>query len=237
MLDFLKTAIEYVLHLNKHLGDLATTYGAWIYAIMFVVVFCETGLVITPFLPGDTLLFAAGAIAATTGALNPWLIILVLGTAAVLGDAANYSIGKFIGPKVFHYKRSLLFNPEHLDRAHHFYEKYGGKTIIIARFVPIIRTFAPFVAGIGTMGYRRFAVYNVTGAALWVIIVTWAGYAFGNVPFVKNNFSAVILAIIVISVMPAVIEYFRHRRESARKPAPAAQPDETAKSAKNGKMD
>lgn len=235
MLEFLRTAIEYVLHLNTHLGDLATTYGAWIYAIMFVVVFCETGLVITPFLPGDTLLFAAGAIAATTGALNPWLIILVLGTAAVLGDAANYSIGKFIGPKVFHYKKSLLFNPEHLNRAHRFYERYGGKTIIIARFVPIIRTFAPFVAGIGTMGYRRFAVYNVTGAALWVIIVTWAGYAFGNVPFVKNNFSAVILAIIVISVMPAVIEYFRHRRESARKPVPAAQPDETAKSAKDAK--
>jgi membrane-associated protein len=235
MLDFLKTAIEHVLHLNNYLDNLATDYGAWLYAIMFVVVFCETGLVITPFLPGDSLLFAAGAIAATTGALNPWLIILVLGTAAVLGDAANYSIGKYLGPKVFHYQRSLLFNPEHLNRAHRFYEKYGGKTIIIARFVPIIRTFAPFVAGIGTMSYRRFAVYNVTGAALWVIVVTWAGYAFGNVPFVKNNFSAVIMAIIVISVMPAVIEYFRQRRQSARKPAPAAQPGETAKAAEDAK--
>ncbi len=217
MLDFVRTQIDHFLHLNQYLPDLVKTYHAWIYGIMFVVVFCETGLVVTPFLPGDSLLFAAGAIAATTGMLNPWLVILVIGTAAILGDAANYSIGKYLGPKVFHYQKSLLFNPEHLNRAHRFYEKYGGKTIIIARFVPIIRTFAPFVAGIGTMGYARFALFNVTGAILWVMVGTWLGYFFGRIDWVQRNFGAVILAIIVISLMPGVIEYIRVRREHARK--------------------
>ena len=217
MLEFVQTQIDNFMHLDLYLRTLVETYHAWVYGIMFVVVFCETGLVITPFLPGDSLLFAAGAIAATTGMLDPWLVILVLGAAAVLGDAANYSIGKFLGPKVFHYKKSLLFNPEHLNRAHRFYEKYGGKTIIIARFVPIIRTFAPFVAGIGTMSYRRFAIYNVTGALLWVMVGTWAGYFFGRITWVQKNFTAVILAIIVISVMPAVIEYVRVRHEAKQR--------------------
>jgi membrane-associated protein len=231
MLEFVQTQIENFMHLDVYLRALVETCHAWVYGIMFVVVFCETGLVVTPFLPGDSLLFAAGALAATTGMLDPWLVILVIGTAAVLGDAANYSIGKFLGPKVFHYQKSLLFNPEHLNRAHRFYEKYGGKTIIIARFVPIIRTFAPFVAGIGTMGYRRFAVYNVTGAILWVMVGTWAGYFFGSIGWVQRNFTAVILAIIVISVMPAVIEFLRARREARREAALR----ESAKDAKDAK--
>jgi len=218
MSEWLQKAIEYGLHLDKVLPQLTSTYGAWIYAILFVVIFCETGFVITPFLPGDSLLFAAGAIAAI-GSLNPCIIILVLWAAAVAGDAANYSIGHYVGPRVFSKKQSRLFNPRHLDEAQRFYEKYGAKAIVIARFVPIIRTFVPFVAGIGRMGYRRFAIYNVLGGALWVTGLTMLGYWFGNVPIVKKNFTAVILAIIVISVMPAVIEVLRNWRGRSREKA------------------
>jgi membrane-associated protein len=213
MSELLSIISDYVLHLDRVLPRLLENHGLWVYAILFVIVFAETGFVITPFLPGDSLLFAAGAVAATTGRLEPAWIILILSVAAILGDTVNYSIGHFVGPKIFSKPKSFLFNPDHLNQAHRFYEKYGGKTIIIARFVPIIRTFAPFVAGIGSMTYWRFLLYNVVGGIGWVASLTCAGYWFGNRDFVKRNFSMVILAIIVISVMPAVIEFIRGYRQ------------------------
>ena len=207
---------EYFLHLDVHVREIVLNYGPWVYGLMFVIVFAETGFVVTPFLPGDSLLFAGGAAIASTGRLSPAVMILVLAAAAILGDTVNYGAGHFIGPKVFKRPKSLLFNPEHLQRAHRFYEKYGGKTIILARFVPIIRTFAPFVAGIGRMTYLRFISYNVIGGAGWVTILVLAGHWFGRLDVVKNNFSLVILAIIVISILPAVIEGFRAWREKVQ---------------------
>jgi membrane-associated protein len=207
--------VDFFLHLDKHLAEVIQAYGHWTYGLLFTIVFLETGLVVTPFLPGDSLLFAAGSFAAL-GVLDVWVLFALLTIAAVLGDTVNYAIGHYLGPKVFHYPKSRLFNPEHLKKTHAFYEKYGGKTIIIARFVPIVRTFAPFVAGIGAMSYAKFIAYNVVGGVLWVAICLFAGYFFGNLPFVKQNFSLVILAIIVISVMPAVYEYWRHRQEAKR---------------------
>jgi len=207
--------VEFVLHLDKNLYDLVQHYGFYVYGILFLIIFCETGLVVTPVLPGDSLLFAAGAIAAT-GELNPWGMILSLTVAAILGDTVNYWIGALIGPKVFTKPKSMFFNPDHLRRTHEFYEKYGGKTIIIARFLPIIRTFAPFVAGVGSMSYRRFIAYNVIGGALWVPVFVGGGYYFGNLPLVKKNFAIVIFAIIVLSLLPMVIEVIRHKR--GRKP-------------------
>jgi len=204
---------EYFLHLDKHLPAFVDAHGAWVYGLLFAIVFAETGLVVTPFLPGDSLLFAAGFVAVGSTVVSPVLLILVLAAAAILGDTVNYSAGYFIGPKVFTRPKSLLFNPEHLQRAHRFYERYGGKTIIIARFVPIIRTFAPFVAGIGRMSYARFISYNVVGGAGWVTILVLAGFWFGRLEIVKRNFSLVIMAIIVISVMPGVIEAYRAWRE------------------------
>jgi len=217
-LELAYTFIDFFLHLDRHLAELIAAYGTWTYAILFVIVFLETGLVVTPLLPGDSLLFAAGAFAAL-GALELWPLVLLLCVAAILGDTVNYGIGNYLGPKVFHYPRSRFFNPEHLKKTHEFFEKYGGKTIIIARFVPIIRTFAPFVAGIGSMTYGRFLSYNVIGGILWVFVCVLGGYFFGNLPFVKKNFSLVILAIIVVSVLPAVVEFVKHRREAARKAA------------------
>ncbi len=202
--------IDVVVHLDAHLAELVGAYGIWVYAILFVIVFAETGLVVTPFLPGDSLLFAIGAIA-STGALNPHGVIAALVVAAVLGDAANYWIGHFVGPKVFTREKSWFFNPEHLHRTHAFYERHGGKTIIIARFVPIIRTFAPFVAGIGDMTYRRFFSFNVVGALLWVPVLVYAGFFFGELPVVKRNFSLVVLVIILLSLVPMVVEVVRHR--------------------------
>ena len=202
--------IDLFLHLDAHLYELVSAYGPWVYLILFLVVFAETGLVVTPFLPGDSLLFATGAIAAT-GALDPNALVALLLVAAVLGDATNYWIGHTVGPKVFTRQKSWFFNPEHLHRTHAFYEKHGGKTIIIARFVPIIRTFAPFVAGIGEMSYRRFFSFNVVGALLWVPGLVYAGYFFGNLPIIKQNFSLVIFAIIGLSVLPMVVEVIRHR--------------------------
>ena len=210
---------EYFLHLDKHLPAFVDAHGAWVYGLLFVIVFAETGLVVTPFLPGDSLLFAAGFVAVGSAVVNPALLILVLAAAAILGDTINYSAGHFIGPKVFKQPKSLFFNPEHLNRAHRFYEKYGGKTIIIARFVPIIRTFAPFVAGIGRMSYVRFISYNVIGGAGWVTLLVLAGFFFGRLEIVKRNFGLVIMAIIVISVMPAVVEGYRawaDKRQSAK---------------------
>jgi membrane-associated protein len=210
--ELLNYLIEFALHLDRHLYDLVSAYGFWAYGILFVVVFAETGFVVTPFLPGDSLLFAAGAIAATK-ALNPHMVSLILIAAAILGDTVNYAAGFFIGPKVFSKPKSLLFNPDHLDRTHRFYEKYGGKTIIIARFIPIIRTFAPFVAGIGKMSYWRFISYNVIGGIVWVLIFVYSGFFFGNLPMVKRNFSFIIIAIIIISVIPVFIEFIKHWKE------------------------
>jgi membrane-associated protein len=210
--EFLSKVIDFIIHLDTHLSDLIQTYGLWTYLILFVVIFCETGLVVTPFLPGDSLIFAAGTFAARGDLKVGWLF-LVLAAAAVIGDTVNYWIGKIIGPKIFHKEKTRFFKKEYLDRTHEFYEKYGAETIIIARFVPIIRTFAPFVAGIGRMSYLKFISYNVIGGVGWVAIFTFGGYFFGNIPFVKNNFSIVIIAIILISLVPAVVEFLKHRKK------------------------
>lgn len=220
-MDLVHFFVDFFLHLDRHLAEVIQAYGTWTYALLFLIVFLETGLVVTPILPGDSLLFAAGSFAAL-GALDVRLVFVLLCVAAILGDTVNYQIGHYLGPKVFHYERSRFFNPEHLRKTHRFYEKYGGKTIIIARFVPIVRTFAPFVAGIGAMTYWRFLAYNVVGGVLWVTVCLFAGYFFGNIPIVKRNFSLVIIAIVVLSVMPAVVEYVRHRREAKRAAAAAA---------------
>lgn len=214
-MDLLLSAWNLLVHLDQHLAALLQQYGAWIYLILFAIIFCETGLVVTPFLPGDSLLFVAGALAAT-GGIDVHLLALVLVIAGVLGNTVNYSIGYFIGPRVFHWEGSRFFNRKALERAHAFYEKHGGVTIIITRFVPILRTFAPFVAGIARMTYLRFSVYNVAGALAWVLSLLYAGYWFGNVPVVKQNLSAVIIGVIVLSVMPLVVEYVRSRLARAK---------------------
>lgn len=208
---YLVHAFNVLLHLDKYLGGVIQAYGAWTYLILFLIIFCETGLVVTPILPGDSLLFAIGTFCGL-GHLELWLTLGLLSVAAVLGDTVNYAVGHYIGPKAFHYQNSRVFKKEYLQKTHAFYEKYGGKTIIIARFVPIVRTFAPFVAGVGAMTYGKFLAYNVIGGLLWVFSVTLAGYFFGNIPSVKNNFTAVIAGIIVVSVLPGVYEYIRHRR-------------------------
>ena len=199
--------IDFFMHLDKNLAFIIQSYGTFTYVLLFLMIFCETGLVITPFLPGDSLLFAAGALAAT-GMLNIFFLFILLSLAAILGDSINYFIGNIIGPRVFHEKNRFL-KKEYLTKTQNFYEKYGGKTIIIARFIPIIRTFAPFVAGIGKMKYKKFLAYNVVGGILWVSLFLFAGYFFGTLPFVKNNFSLVIIAIIIISIIPALVEYLR----------------------------
>ena len=197
--------IDFVLHIDQHLIELTQTYGLWIYAILFLIVFCETGLVVTPFLPGDSLLFAAGAVAAL-GGMNVHIAAGLLLAAAVIGDAVNFAIGKYFGEKLFAKPDSRVFKREYLDKTHAFYEKYGGKTIILARFVPIVRTFAPFVAGMGDMHYGRFIRYNIIGALMWVGLLTYAGYFFGELPVVKNNFGLVVIGIIVVSVLPMAVE-------------------------------
>ena len=211
-MDLIRQLIDFVLHLDVHLDEIIRNYGTWTYGILFGIVFLETGFVVTPFLPGDSLLFAVGTFAAR-GSLDLYLAMLLLSVAAVLGDTVNYWIGAWVGPKVFH-QESRFLNKEHLRRTHEFYERYGGKTIIIARFVPIIRTFAPFVAGIGTMSYGKFIAYNVIGGVGWVVSITLAGFFFGNIPIVRNNFTFVIFAIIVISILPGIVEYIRHHRRS-----------------------
>ena len=213
-MELVLKAIDIVLHLDKYLKDLVPQYGVWIYAILFAIIFCETGLVITPFLPGDSLLFAIGALAGA-GTLSLPTILVLLTIAAILGDTVNYWIGHFMGPKVFK-GNSRFLNKKYLDRTHEFYERYGGKTIIIARFVPIIRTFAPFVAGIGRMSYGKFMSYNVSGALLWIFSLTLAGYFFGGLRIVQENFSLVILMIIFLSIMPGIIEYVRERKRIKR---------------------
>lgn len=207
--------IEFILHIDKHLGQIIQTYGTLTYAILFLIIFIETGLVFFPFLPGDSLLFAAGAFAAIKS-LNIFVLYPLLFAAAVLGDTANYWIGHFFGQRIIHDPRIPL-NAQHLEKTHQFFEKHGGKTIILARFVPFIRTFAPFVAGVGKMSYLRFFSYNVIGGFLWVTIGVFAGYFFGNITFVKENFSLVIIAIILISVIPVIFEVINHKKEQAKK--------------------
>jgi membrane-associated protein len=204
--------LEYVLHPQHHLQAMTEMMGLWFYLLLFAIIFCETGLVVTPFLPGDSLLFAVGAVAAGSSLSMPLLFGLLV-VAAVIGDAVNYAIGYQLGPKVFKYERSRLFNKDHLLRAQAFYEKYGSKTIILARFVPIVRTFAPFVAGIGKMRYPRFFLYNCVGAVAWVAICLWSGYFFGELPWVKQHFELVVLAIVFISVLPMIVEFFLARRQ------------------------
>jgi membrane-associated protein len=211
-MDILAFLIDVVLHLDRHLVALIQDYGAWVYLILFLIVFAETGLVVTPFLPGDSLLFVAGTLAAA-GGMSLGLLMVLLCSAAILGDSVNYAVGKHVGDRMV--RSGRLIRQEHIDRTHAFFEKYGGKTIVIARFVPIVRTFAPFVAGIGKMDYGRFLLFNVTGGILWVVSLTTAGYFFGNLPIVKDNLSLVVLGIVVASIMPGVIEYLRHRRAAA----------------------
>ncbi|AGP45356.1 Protein DedA [Serratia plymuthica] len=216
-MDIIKFVIDFILHIDVHLAELVAQYGMWVYAILFLILFCETGLVVTPFLPGDSLLFVAGALAALpTNDLNVHTMVALMVGAAILGDAVNYTIGRLFGDKLFSNPDSKIFRRSYLDKTHQFYEKHGGKTIILARFVPIVRTFAPFVAGMGKMSYRHFAAYNVIGALVWVLLFTYAGYLFGDLPIVQENLKLLILAIILVSILPGIIEIWRHKRAAAR---------------------
>jgi membrane-associated protein len=215
-MEYLQQIIDFILHIDVHLVDLCAMYGMWIYAILFLIIFCETGFVVTPFLPGDSLIFAVGSLAAI-GALDLWITLVLFITAAFVGDTVNYWIGHFIGPKVFYKEHVRFLNKEYLDRTHKFYEKHGGITIIIARFLPIIRTFAPFVAGIGSMTYPRFMIYNLCGGVLWVLLFLFGGYFFGGVPIIKQNFSLVIIALVLIPGIPALVEVVRQFLERRKK--------------------
>ena len=210
-MEFFSFIIDFILHIDQHLTELAAQYGVWIYGILFLIIFCETGLVVMPLLPGDSLLFAAGSIAAI-GEMNIHLMVVLLIIAAILGDAVNFMIGKFFGEKLFANPNSKIFKQSHLQKTQQFYAKHGGKTIILARFIPIVRTFAPFVAGMGHMTYHHFLAYNVIGGVLWVTIFSYLGYFFGNMDIVKDNLSLVLVAIIVLSILPAIIEIIRHKR-------------------------
>ena len=216
-MEVITNLIELFLHIDEYLAEIISQYGVWTYALLFVIIFLETGLVVTPFLPGDSLLFAAGSFAAL-GVLSPWMLVIILSIAAILGDTVNYWIGHYIGPKAFSGNVRFL-KKEYLDKTHAFYEKHGGKTIILARFVPIVRTFAPFVAGVGAMTYRKFILYNIIGGILWVNIFVWLGYFFGNLPFVKKNFEIAILAIIFISVLPMIYEFVKAKLEARKEKA------------------
>jgi membrane-associated protein len=216
IMEIIKQLIDFILHIDSHMAEIIRNYGVWTYAILFLIIFCETGFVVTPFLPGDSLLFACGALAASTGALDPTILIVLLSIAAILGDTVNYWIGSYIGPKAFTKEDSRFFKKKYLIQTHEFYEKYGGKTIIIARFMPIVRTFAPFVAGIGKMTYPKFLAYNVIGGILWITSFTLLGYFFGNIPVVKRNFTLVIIVIIILSILPSVIEVIRHRSRNKK---------------------
>lgn len=219
-MELLKHLIDFILHAENHLVWFIQNYGLWIYALLFAIIFCETGLVVTPFLPGDSLLFAVGALAARPEmGLRIEIITPLLLIAGILGDSVNYSIGKWFGPRVFQFQSNRFFNRDHLMKAHAFYEKYGGRAIILARFVPIVRTFAPFVAGVGTMDYRKFFLYNVTGAVIWVCLFLGAGFWFGNFPFVQKNMKIVILGIIIVSVLPIAWEFGKAWLEKRRKSA------------------
>jgi membrane-associated protein len=212
----MSTLIEFVLHIDKHLAEFVAAYGAWVYGLLFGIVFAETGFVVTPFLPGDSLLFATGALAAT-GILNPWLAALLLSTAAFTGNTVNYAVGRFVGPRAFGASGQTglshkLLNRRHLQRAHAFFEQYGGKAVVLGRFVPIVRTFVPFVAGAAQMSWASFVLYNLIGALAWVGLCLGAGILFGNVPIIKNNFSLVTIGIVLVSILPMLVEFARHRR-------------------------
>ncbi|MGA7510670.1 MAG: DedA family protein [Erwinia billingiae] len=212
-MELIRFVVDFILHIDVHLAELVAHYGMWVYAILFLILFCETGLVVTPFLPGDSLLFVAGALAALpTNDLNIHVMVALMAVAAIVGDAVNYTIGRLFGDKLFSNPNSKIFRRSHLDKTHQFYERHGGKTIILARFVPIVRTFAPFVAGMGKMSYRHFALYNISGGLLWVLLFSYAGYLFGDLPVVQENLKLLIVAIIVLSILPGVIEVWRHRR-------------------------
>ncbi len=214
-MDFVQFVIDFILHVDVHLAELTRRYGLWIYAILFLILFCETGLVVTPFLPGDSLLFIAGVLAALPeNHLNVHLMVTIMVIAAVLGDAVNYTMGRIFGEKMFQNPDSRLFRRSHLEKTHLFYKKHGGKAVVLARFIPIIRTFAPFVAGMGKMSYRYFSLYNLTGALIWVVSFTYAGWLFGDLPVVKNNLKLLIVAIIIVSLLPVIIEIWRHRKVS-----------------------
>ncbi|TLD44227.1 MAG: Protein DedA [Accumulibacter sp.] len=210
-MEYLASFIDIILHLDKHLAVLVQQYGQWIYAILFVIIFSETGFVVTPFLPGDSLLFVAGALAAL-GGMDIAVLLAVLGAAAVLGNMVNYQIGRFLGPRVFQWEQSRFFNKTALEKTHAFYERHGGKTLVISRFLPLFRTFAPFVAGIGAMSYARFTFFNLVGGLGWVGSLTLAGYWFGNLPWIQKNLSLVILAIVAISLVPVMVGWLQHRR-------------------------
>lgn len=214
-MEFIIAFIDYFIHLDRHLTEMIQNIGWWSYVVVFIIIFCETGLVVTPILPGDSLLFGLGTIAAL-GALQVEWLLISLSIAAITGNIANYAIGCYVGPKIFHKENVRFLNRSYLDRTHRFYEKHGGKTIVIARFLPIIRTFAPFVAGIGKMTYSRFFFYNILGSVAWVAAFILGGYYFGNLPVVKSNFTLVIIAIVFISMLPVVIEYFRHHFRSSQ---------------------
>jgi len=208
-MDWIAKLVNIILHLNLYLGQVADSYGAWIYAILFLIIFCETGLVVFPFLPGDALLFTVGTLTAQNGPLNLPIILILLTVAGILGHTTNYWIGNSIGQRLFSNPRSRIFNRKHLEQTHAFFERHGAKTIMLSRFVPLIRTFAPFVAGMGSMSYRKFFAYNVIGAVVWVFGIVLLGHFFGNIPYVQKNFSLVILAIVVISMIPPALEIFR----------------------------
>lgn len=212
-MEFIKHILDFFIHLDKHLFLVVQDYGVWSYLILFLIIFCETGLVITPFLPGDSLLFVTGAITATK-ALDLKIVLGLLCVAAILGDTVNYWIGHILGPKIFSEKYRRFLKPEYLAQTQNFFEKYGGKAIILARFFPIIRTFAPFLAGVGKMSYKRFFLYNVIGALLWIFLFVLAGYFFGNITFVKKNFTLVIFGIIFVSLLPGVWEYYKHKKST-----------------------
>lgn len=212
-MELIRFVVDFILHIDVHLAELVAQYGMWVYAILFLILFCETGLVVTPFLPGDSLLFVAGALAALpTNDLNIHVMVALMSVAAIVGDAVNYTIGRLFGDKLFSNPNSKIFRRSHLDKTHQFYERHGGKTIILARFVPIVRTFAPFVAGMGKMSYRHFALYNISGGLLWVLLFSYAGYLFGDLPVVQENLKLLIVAIILLSILPGIIEVWRHRR-------------------------
>lgn len=217
-MEFIHFIIDFILHIDKHLLELVENYGVWVYAILFLIIFCETGLVVTPFLPGDSLLFVAGALAASnvTGDFNIMILNIILITAAILGDGVNYTIGRFFGEKLFSNPDSKVFKQSYLEKTHHFYEKHGGKTIILARFVPIVRTFAPFVAGMGHMGYKHFAAFNVIGGVIWVMLFTLLGYFVGTIEWVQQNLKLLMVAIIFLSIVPAIFEVIRERAKSKK---------------------
>ncbi len=222
-MEYIQFLIDFILHIDVHLAELIANYGAWVYGILFLIIFCETGLVVTPFLPGDSLLFVAGALCSLpTNNIEVHFIALLLIAAAILGDSSNYLIGKYLGDRLFRNPHSKIFKQSYLEKTHQFYEKHGGKTIILARFVPVVRTFAPFVAGMGRMHYRRFMSYNVVGGIVWVVLFLYAGYFFGQLDFVQKNLKLLMVVIIVVSCLPGVIEVWKEKRKAKKEAAAQA---------------